>query len=70
MAGDGRPCLREALQCCSRIGGRSVHCLHLAYYNFCRIHKTLRVTPAMGIEAHGSRVAWNCSPSRVQRRIL
>lgn len=21
--------------------------LHLAYYNFCRIHQTLRVTPAM-----------------------
>ena len=30
------------------------HCyaiaLHFVYYNFCRIHKTLRVTPAM--EAH------------------
>ncbi len=28
-------------------------CLH-AYYNFCRIHRTLRVTPAMeaGITAH------------------
>jgi hypothetical protein len=23
------------------------YCLHFAYYNFCRIHKTLRVTPAM-----------------------
>jgi len=22
-------------------------CLHFAYYNFCRIHKRLRVTPAM-----------------------
>jgi transposase-like protein/IS1 family transposase len=22
-------------------------CLHFAYYNFCRVHKTLRVTPAM-----------------------
>ena len=21
--------------------------LHFAYYNFCRIHRTLRVTPAM-----------------------
>jgi hypothetical protein len=21
--------------------------LHFAYYNFCRVHKTLRVTPAM-----------------------
>jgi transposase-like protein/IS1 family transposase len=29
-------------------------CLHFAYYNFCRIHKTLRVTPAMeaGIADH------------------
>src|SRR6185437_1175656 len=29
-------------------------CLHFAYYNFCRIHKTLRVTPAMeaGITEH------------------
>jgi hypothetical protein len=28
--------------------------LHLAYYNFCRIHGTLRVTPAMaaGITDH------------------
>ncbi|MGA3028427.1 MAG: IS1 family transposase [Bryobacteraceae bacterium] len=25
----------------------SAYCLHFAYYNFCRIHKTLRVTPAM-----------------------
>jgi hypothetical protein len=23
------------------------YCLHFAYYNFCRIHKTLRVTPAI-----------------------
>jgi hypothetical protein len=22
-------------------------CLHFAYYNFCRIHRSLRVTPAM-----------------------
>jgi hypothetical protein len=22
-------------------------CLHFAYYNFCRIHQTLRITPAM-----------------------
>lgn len=29
-------------------------CLHFAYYNFCRIHRTLRVTPAMeaGIADH------------------
>jgi transposase-like protein/IS1 family transposase len=29
-------------------------CLHFAYYNFCRIHRTLRVTPAMeaGISDH------------------
>jgi transposase-like protein/IS1 family transposase len=25
----------------------SAYCLHFAYYNFCRIHKTLRITPAM-----------------------
>jgi hypothetical protein len=31
--------------------------LHFAYYNFCRIHKSLRVTPAMeaGITDH----IWN-----------
>ena len=23
------------------------YCLHFAYYNFCRIHRSLRVTPAM-----------------------
>lgn len=32
----------------------AAYCLHFAYYNFCRIHKTLRVTPAMeaGITDH------------------
>ena len=25
----------------------AAYCLHFAYYNFCRIHKNLRVTPAM-----------------------
>jgi IS1 family transposase len=32
----------------------AAYCLHFAYYNFCRIHKTLRVTPAMeaGITNH------------------
>ena len=25
----------------------ATYCLHFAYYNFCRIRKTLRVTPAM-----------------------
>jgi hypothetical protein len=32
----------------------AAYCLHFAYYNFCRIHQTLRVTPAMesGITSH------------------
>jgi transposase-like protein/IS1 family transposase len=32
----------------------AAYCLHFAYYNFCRIHKSLRVTPAMeaGIADH------------------
>src|ERR1035438_3848482 len=32
----------------------AAYCLHFAYYNFCRIHQTLRVTPAMeaGIADH------------------
>jgi len=25
----------------------SALCLHFAYYNFCRIHRSIRVTPAM-----------------------
>ena len=25
----------------------AAYCLHFAYYNFCRIHKTLRVTPSI-----------------------
>ena len=25
----------------------SAYCLHFAYYNFCRIHTALRVTPGM-----------------------
>ena len=33
---------------------RAALALHFAYYNFCRIHKTLRCTPAMasGITGH------------------
>jgi hypothetical protein len=33
---------------------KSAYALHFAYYNLCRIHKTLRVTPAMeaGITDH------------------
>jgi hypothetical protein len=33
--------------------------LHFAYYNFCRIHQTLRVTPAMeaGLADHAWRIA-------------
>lgn len=32
----------------------AAYCLHFAYYNFCRIHKTLRITPAMeaGLTEH------------------
>jgi IS1 family transposase len=32
----------------------SAYCLHFAYYNFCRVHKSLRVTPAMeaGVSDH------------------
>jgi hypothetical protein len=32
----------------------SAYCLHFAYYNFCQLHGTLRVTPAMeaGITDH------------------
>jgi hypothetical protein len=32
----------------------AAYCLHFAYYNFCRIHRSLRVTPAMesGIANH------------------
>lgn len=32
----------------------AAYALWFAYYNFCRVHKTLRVTPAMeaGIENH------------------
>jgi len=27
---------------------RAAYCLHFAYYNFCRIHKRLHVTPPLG----------------------
>ena len=32
----------------------SAYCLWFAFYNFCRVHKTIRVTPAMeaGITDH------------------
>jgi hypothetical protein len=33
----------------NKISAKDAHAvaLHMMYYNFCRIHKTLRVTPAM-----------------------
>ena len=34
----------------------AAYCLHFAYYNFCRVHQTLRVTPAMGAGITGK--AW------------
>jgi hypothetical protein len=32
----------------------AAYCLHFAWYNFCRIHQSLRITPAMeaGITDH------------------
>jgi len=35
----------------------AAYCLHFAYYNFCRIHRTLRVTPAM--EAGTTAKVWD-----------
>jgi transposase-like protein/IS1 family transposase len=35
----------------------AAYCLHFAYYNFCRVHQTLRVTPAM--EAGITARVWN-----------
>jgi hypothetical protein len=37
----------------------AAYCLHFAYYNFCRVHQTLRVTPAM--EAGITARVWNLS---------
>ena len=37
----------------------ATYCLHFAYYNFCRVHQTLRVTPAM--EAGITARVWNLS---------
>ena len=36
------------------LNGWSAYCLWFAFYNFCRIHSTIRVTPAMeaGIADH------------------
>jgi hypothetical protein len=53
--GDNPP-LHALDQCVLKEAGQSQSRLRfaLAYYNFCRIHKSLRVTPAMeaGITAH------------------
>jgi hypothetical protein len=32
--------------------------LHCMYYTFCRIHQTLRVTPAMAANVHRSRLGF------------
>ena len=37
----------------------SAYCLHFAYYNFCRVHRSLRVTPAM--EAKITDYIWELS---------
>jgi IS1 family transposase len=37
----------------------AAYCLHFAYYNFCRIHSTIRVTPAM--EAKITDHVWDLS---------
>ena len=42
----------------------AAYCLHFAYYNFCRIHKTLRVTPAM--EAGLTNRVWEIKESLAQ----
>ena len=34
---------------------RAAYCLHFAYYNFCRIHKSPRITPAMALLRGNSR---------------
>jgi hypothetical protein len=36
------------------VGLRAAYALWFAFYNFCRVHQTLRVTPAMeaGITGH------------------
>jgi len=43
-------------ECIFKEGGksRSGRALHFTHYNFCRVHQTLRVTPAMeaGISDH------------------
>jgi hypothetical protein len=31
----------------------AAYCLHFAWYNFCRVHRTLRVTPAMEVGITG-----------------
>ena len=41
-------------------------CAHFAYYNSCRIHKTLRVTPAM--EAGITDYVWNLEELLNDRR--
>ena len=42
--------MRDALLACTR----SRDCVHFMYYNFARIHQSLRVTPAMaaGVSDH------------------
>ena len=37
----------------------AAYCLHFAYYNFCRLHRSLRVTPAM--EAGITHRVWSIS---------
>jgi hypothetical protein len=46
---------------CKKLANLKAACaLHVAYYNFCRVHQTLRVTPAMEAELtdHGVWKSW------------
>ena len=42
--------------------------LHFAYYNFCRVHSSLRVTPAMEAGITGSRLD-DCGTNRIIMRV-
>lgn len=44
----------------SKIIRNHAHALHYLYYNFCRIHQSIRITPAMaaGVVTHPYNIGW------------
>ena len=45
-------------------------CLHFAYYNFCRVHQTIRVTPRDGVRLDRTRLDDRRNPCGMSETLM